>query len=260
LLFETLAQASELFTIGQESHALIEGMPTLNAGMRGFDSNRLVADDASAAVSSELRRRLLEQLRDRDGKPPSKRPLRVLEKTPKNSLRLPFLAHIFPEAHFVYLYRDPRQTLSSMIEAWESGRFCTYRDLPGWKGLPWSLLLVPDWQELNGRPLPEIVAAQWDRTTRILLDDLAALPADRCHVVRYEDFLADPAGQSQRLCDELGLTWDRPLSDALPLSRYTVSKPDAEKWRRHADVIEPLLPALQDSIDRANRFIAEHGG
>ena len=50
-----------------------------------------------------------------------RRPLsrvRMLEKTPKNSLRVPFLARVFPEARFIYLYRDPRQVLSSMIEAW----------------------------------------------------------------------------------------------------------------------------------------------
>ncbi len=126
--------------------------------------------------------------------------------------------------------------------------------------MPWSLLLVPGWRELKGRPLPEIVAAQWERTTRILLDDLDALPADRCHAVRFDAFLADPRQQMQRLCGDLGLAWDRPLEGALPLSRYTVSKPDAEKWRRHADVIEPLLPGLQVVIDRASRFVADHGG
>ena len=45
---------------------------------------------------------------------------------------------------------------------------------------------VSDWRELNGRPLPEIVAAQWERTTRILLDDLDALPAERRHVVCFD--------------------------------------------------------------------------
>ena len=54
LLFETLAQAPGLTTIGRESHALIEGMPALNAGMRGFESNRLTAVDATPA---ECRRR-----------------------------------------------------------------------------------------------------------------------------------------------------------------------------------------------------------
>ena len=254
LLFETLAQAKGVYTIGRESHALIEDMVALNPGLLGFESNRLTASAATPAVTEELRRRTWAELRDRYGAAPTGAPSRVLEKTPKNALRVPFLAEVFPQARFVYLYRDPRQTLSSMIEAWQSGRFRTYADLPDWEGLPWSMLLVPGWRDLKGRPLQQIVAAQWEITTRVLLDDLSALPAGRCQVVHYDTFLADPAGEVKRLCEGLDLTWDRTLDKALPLSRYTVSEPSADKWRRHADLIEEVLPALQATRDRAERF------
>jgi hypothetical protein len=161
MLFETLARAPRLFTIGGESHQLIEGVPQLSPESRGFESNRLLAQDAAPEVIDTLRGRFHEALRDReDQRPPPGRPVRMLEKTPKNSLRVPFLARVFPEARFIYLYRDPRQVLSSMIEAWQSGRFRTYPQLPGWSGPAWSLLLIPGWRELIGRPLHEIVAAQ----------------------------------------------------------------------------------------------------
>src|SRR6185436_7295920 len=106
-----------------------------------------------------LKERFLAEVRDRDGNRPAPGPaaLRLLEKTPKNSLRVPFLARAFPDALFLYLYRDPRETISSMLDAWKSGRFATYPGLPGWKDLPWSLLLVPGWRELAGRSLAEIV-------------------------------------------------------------------------------------------------------
>ena len=254
LLFETLAQARGLYTIGQESHALIEGMPALNPGLRGYDSNRLPARAATQAVVQNLRKRMRAELRDRDGAAPVAAPVRVLEKTPKNALRVPFLAEVFPQARFVYLYRDLRQTLSSMIEAWQSGRFCTYAGLPAWEGLPWSMLLVPGWRDLKGRSLQQIVAAQWEITTRILLDDLDALPAGRCQVVHYDTFLANPADEVARLCKALELPWDRPLDKTLPLSRYTVTAPAADKWRRHAGLIEEVLPALQVTRDRAEHF------
>ncbi len=45
-------------------------------------------------------------------------------------------------------YREPQENVSSIIEGWESGRFVMYPDLPGWRGLPWSFLLVPGWREL----------------------------------------------------------------------------------------------------------------
>jgi hypothetical protein len=256
LLFETLAQAPGVCTTGRESHALIEGIPALDPALHGFPSNRLDAVAATAPSAETLRQHFLAELRDRDGHPATTRPLRMLEKTPKNALRVPFLAQVFPEAQFVYLYRDPRQTLSSMIEAWQSGRFRTYSELPGWTGLPWSLLLVPGWRALIGRPLQEIVAAQWDITMRMLLDDLDALPAGSCHVARYDSFLVNPAGEVGRLCSALDLGWDRPFDGALPLSRYTVSEPAADKWRRHEGLIEQMLPGLQDTIDRVERFAA----
>jgi hypothetical protein len=254
LLFETLAKAPGLYTIGRESHALIEGTPGLSAGELGYDSNRLNAAAATSELTEALRSRFFAALGDRDGRASEQRPVRMLEKTPKNALRIPFLVNVFPEAQFIYLHRDPRETLSSMIEAWQSGGFRTYPNLPGWTGLPWSLLLVPGWRDLIGRPLPEIVAAQWATTTRILLDDLAALPPERCHVARYDAFVTDPATEVARLCDVLGLDWDRALDAALPLSRYTVTEPAPGKWYRHADLIIPMLPGLQPTLDRAERL------
>lgn len=254
MLFETLARAPRLFTIGDESHQLIEGLPQLTPESRGFDSNRLLADDVTPVVAEALRRRFYEALRDREGSRPSPGlAVRMLEKTPKNSLRLPFLARVFPEAQFIYLYRDPRQVLSSMIEAWTTGRFRTYPQLPDWTGAQWSLLLVPGWRELIGRPLHEIVAAQWNAATRLLLDDLEALPVERRSVARYDALVAEPAAEIRRLCEATGLDWDQ-AGVQLRLSRYTVSPPDADKWRRHSAEIEAILPALAEQIARAERF------
>jgi hypothetical protein len=254
LLFETLAQAPRLYTIGDESHALIEGIPELRPAAKGFASNRLTAADATPAIVAALRERMDRELRDRAGAAPAPQGRsRVLEKTPKNSLRIPFLAALFPEAHFIYLQRDVRETLSSMIEAWQSGRFRTYPRLPGWGEPPWSLLLVPGWRELVGKPLHEIVAAQWQATTDILLDDLAALPEGRWSTVRYDRFVADPQQEIARLSTTLGLDWDKTLGSALPESRYTVSAPARDKWRRHEDRIMAVLPALAATIARAER-------
>ena len=259
LLFETLARAPDLYTIGTESHGLIEGVADLHPAARGFESNRLDAGAAAAQVVAELRRRFLLQLRDRDSRLPVRMPLRMLEKTPKNALRLPFLLRVFPEACFVYLHRDPRQTLSSMIEAWQSGRFRTYPRLPGWTGMSWSLLLVPGWRDLIGRPVHEIVAAQWRITNEILLEDFEALPANRRHAVAYDALLRNPQNEIARLCRELDLRWDLTLPGALPLSRYTVTPPAVEKWQRHRDLIEPLMPGLQPVIARIQRATAAVG-
>ncbi|MEO7934771.1 MAG: sulfotransferase [Dokdonella sp.] len=251
LLFETLLRAPGLYTVGGESHVQIEGMSELHPSACNFESNGLGASAATADVVAHLRERFHAALRDRDNKPPPAGPIRFLEKTPKNALRIPFLRKVFPDAHFVYLYRDPREVLSSMIEAWSSGSYRTYPQLPGWSGPDWSLLLVPGWQQLIGRPLHEIVARQWEITTRTLLDDLADVEADRIHLIRYDQFVADPQTEAQRLCRELDIEWDVQLQANLPHSRHTLTAPTREKWRRHELEINAVLPLIEATRVRA---------
>ncbi|HSK79381.1 MAG TPA: TIGR03032 family protein, partial [Thermoanaerobaculia bacterium] len=267
LLFETLAQAPGVWTTGGESHGLIEGIEGLHPEAHGWESNRLSAAEATPEAVRQLEERFLAQARDRDGHGPGDRPgnrpgepagrgLRLLEKTPKNSLRVPFLAQAFPDALFVYLYRDPRETVSSMLDAWKSGRFVTYPHLPGWKDLAWSLLLVPGWRELGGRSLGEIVTEQWITATRILLDDLEALPADRWCVAGYDRLVSDPQAEIERLCDFTGLAWDRPLTAPLPLSRHTLTSPAPGKWRHNAGELQEVIARVTPVAERARRVFA----
>ncbi len=251
LLFETLAQAPRLYTIGGESHRLIEAVPGLAPAARGFDSNRLTAADATSETVAALTRAFLDALRDRDGAGAPLGPVRLLEKTPKNALRVQFLAAAFPGARFVYLYRDPRETLSSMLDAWRSGRFVTYPQLPDWSGPLWSLLLTPGWRELAGRPLEEIVARQWQATIDTLLDDLDTLAPERWCVASYDRLVAEPQAEIERLCGFLELDWDRELTAPLPLARHALSSPDPEKWRRNAEELKRVMPGVTATAERA---------
>lgn len=253
LLFETLEQAPGLFTTGNESHGLIERIPGLSPADHGWGSNGLASADATPVVVDQLAQGFLADLHDRDGKQPEGC-FRMLEKTPKNALRVPFFNAAFPDALFVFLYRDPRQTLSSMIEAWVSGRFRTYPRLKGWTGPAWSFLLVPGWPALNGRPLPEIVANQWAITMNRLLDDLEQIPSTRIRTVDYGEFLASPQSTMVHLTASLDLDWDGQLESPLPLSKTTLSRPDSDKWRQMADVIDAVWPIVQPADARARAF------
>ena len=255
LLFETLAQSPDACTIGGEGHGLIEGIAGLDVVSRGYASNRLDAADASSDVAAALRARFQAQVFDRQRRAPDGR-FRLLEKTPKNALRIPFLAQVFPDARFIYLHRDPREVLASMLEAWESGGFRTYPQLPGWTGQPWSLLLVPGWRDLIGRPLAEIVAAQWETTTRTLLDDLDTLAPQRRTVARYDALLADPEAEVARLCAAVEFGWDRDLGASLPLANHTVTPPRPDKWRAREAELAPALARIATTIERAARVAA----
>jgi hypothetical protein len=254
LLYETFEQAPGLYSTGNESHGIIESVRGLAPSEKGWASNRLDAGDATPERAEELAARFYQSLRDRDGNLANGR-IRMLEKTPKNAVRVPFFDAVWTDAIFIYLYRDVRETLYSMMEAWQSGGFRTYPVLPGWQGPPWSMLLVPGWQGLNGMQLPEIVAHQWAITTDTLISDLERLDADRIHVVDYATLLASPQQEIERLAAAVGLSWDRALGDTLPLSKTTVSKPNRDKWRRIQPVIDSIWPIVERADARARGFL-----
>jgi uncharacterized protein (TIGR03032 family) len=256
LLFETLQRCPDLATIGGESHQVIEGIPSLTPATHRWDSNRLDATDATDGVVAHLKDRFVARLRDREGARP-RGPTRMLEKTPKNALRVPFLARAFPDARFVYLYRDPRETVSSMFDAWRSGRFVTYPSLPGWSGPPWSLVLTPDWRDLNGRPLGEIVSHQWATATEVLLDDLERLDPSRWCVASYDALVNDPRTEIERVCAFIGVEWDDALAEPLPESRHTLDSPHPDKWRRNADDLEPHAEVLATAAARARAVFGD---
>ena len=259
LVFETLSVTPQLWTVAGEAHWLVESIPELRPGAPGVDSNRLTAAHCSDAVARRIEDELLENLRDPEGRalPAGLHDVRVLEKTPKNALRIPFFAKLFPDARFVFLWRDPRENVASIIEAWRSGKWTTYRELDGWDG-PWSLLLPPGWQRLRGKPLEEVAAYQWDAANRTVLDDLASLPRDRWASLSYAELLANPRGAAQRLCGFAGIEFDASLAarvaGALPLSRYTQAAPDPEKWRRHEAEILRVLPSIEPTWRRLQQL------
>jgi uncharacterized protein (TIGR03032 family) len=266
LLFETLARSPDLWTVGGESHAVIETIAALHPAHHGWDSNRLTAADGTPEAARELTEAFGARLRDRDRNPPpaallaDPAGLRLLEKTPKNALRVPFFAVVWPESLFVYLYRDPRETISSLLDAWRSGRFVTYPYLPGWPPPPhpaWSLLLVPGWRELAGKDLAEIAARQWAAATAQLLDDLAALPAGRWCVASYDRLVTKPQAEIARLCNFLDLAWDQELTAPLPPSRHTLTSPEPDKWRHNGELLKPVLPLVAEVAQRARDLFAD---
>lgn len=258
LLFETLATSRGLATVGGEAHWLVEDFDELRVGAPGVDSNRLSADRFSVELARRMHEMLATRLRDSSGRAVTPfEAHRLLEKTPKNALRIPLFNRVFPDAQFVFLWRDPRENLSSILEAWRSGLWQTYRELEGFEG-PWSLLLPPGWRHLSGRPLEDIAAFQWESTNRIVLDDLSLLPADRWTVLQYSDLIADAPGTIERLCRFLDLELDDQLrarlAGPLPFARYTHTPPSSGKWEMNREAIERVLPRVAATWERLKGF------
>lgn len=262
LLFETLRHCQALWSLGDEGHGVIERHRELSPRPFSSDSNRLTEADLTTALAQQLRQDFLAALVDHRGQalPRSGNgTVRMLEKTPKNILRVPFFLSLYPDARFIYLYRDPLENVSSIMDGWRSGRFTTYLDKTTPHGT-WSFLLPPGWEQVRERPLVEIASYQWTACHRHALRDLGRLDDSRWCAVNFSRFLANPEAEVQRLCDFMAVPMDaglrRHCQQDLPLSRYTLDRPAVAKWRRNEAALATVLDDLAPMVDQINRFCA----
>jgi hypothetical protein len=258
LLFETLTKSTDFWKIGGESHAVFESIDRFNPMMGMCDSNALSADNATPAIVAQIRLQFFQQLRNSLGQGfqsqagPIISPPRLLEKTPKNALRVSLLNEIFPDALFIYLYRNPRENISSMMDAWQSGRFVTYDKLSG-RGSPWSLLLPPGWQSYNDASLEQITAFQWRAANTAILSELSRLDRRRWMVVSYRQQAYDTVNTVKKICEFCDVSPDGILDSLsggrLPLSQYTLTAPIAEKWHKNASALSKVMSDLRETVD-----------
>jgi len=184
----------------------------------------------------------------------------VLDKTCINVMRVPYLHRLFPQARFVYIHRDGRDNVSSLIDGWmHDGHFGLSKllgplpcgvNIGGGTFRDWSFLLPPGWRAYNDAPLEEVCAYQWLTANRLALDALAKLPAEQWIRLRYEDLFERPVEMFREVFERLGLPFDDSVRersaslDARPTS-IVRGAPKKEKWKeRHAAMIERILPRI----------------
>ncbi|HEX3706726.1 MAG TPA: TIGR03032 family protein [Mycobacteriales bacterium] len=260
LLYSVLSQVDGVCFRDDNAPDSVDQLAALHPSSRDWTSGRLDRD-AAAAISREDGDRLatvmLRGARDRDDAavPDGATEVTLLEASARHALRVPFLAQVFPSARFVLMARHAGPSVSSLAEAWRSGRFIPYPRLPDWTGQrAWAYPLIEGWRELADREPHEIAAIQWQRVTDLLLDDLSALDADRWTTTSYEALIQDPQDAAEQLCSWLGATWDRELRPPLPVTASTVSPPRPGKWRER-DVISRVLPSVQPTATRVADLI-----
>ena len=75
-------------------------------------SDRLTSADATPQVCDYIRNEFATRAKKQGG-------LRILEKSPSNSLRLEFVDQVFPDAKFVHIIRDGTQSVLSIYRFWK---------------------------------------------------------------------------------------------------------------------------------------------
>jgi Sulfotransferase family len=272
MLFQALSTHPALWSLYRESQEIIEKQ--MHPALQRHDTDELAAEDlssqdaqdlvrsfydrvgnaeASGAVNSKipiiLRARLnrLLTLGSNGSKPSS---IRIVEKNPQNSFRLPFLQRLFPDARFLFISRAPAANIASIYRGWHEPRFKTCAlpsgfVIPGYRASSWSFGRPPGWRDMNGRSLIEICAFQWRAYNEACLRDIPQL-AQRVLHVRYEDLAEGPRKVLAEIAEWADLD-PRPLerfADGLPVVN-TWSRPRADKWRSLAPQIEQVLPSVR---------------
>jgi hypothetical protein len=243
VVFDLLRASPSLASIGQEGHVLWESFH--HPREHGWRSNAVGPGD----VRSFERRYLAWAI----GALARPRGARFLDKTPRNSLRLPYLDALFPDAQYVFVQRDGRATVSSLVVAWREREHPAYVlpvpfSIPGIPERQWHFILPPGWRDLDGRRLEEVCARQYVTATDAILEFRGGLDPARFVDLRYEDLLRDPAGQMEHVHQAL----DVPFADTQARrAREHVRASGPEKWRTATpDEIERVLPAIEPMLER----------
>lgn len=181
---------------------------------------------------------------------------RFVEKTASNCFRLGYVNEVFPDAKIIYLVRDGRNNVNSLINAWlHPSRFFTY-DVPEVlhvKGYPhgrWKFVLPPGWRQYINRSLAEVCAFQWRACHEAMLAETTKPKYEgRVLRIKLERFIAEPERFLRELAEFIEVPYGEYFRLAATSKLPIVNSPDndisQDKWRyQNRETVEQILPSI----------------
>jgi tetratricopeptide (TPR) repeat protein len=158
-----------------------------------------------------------------------------IDKNPLNTVRLPIIAKLFPEAKIIFALRDPRDVV-----------------LSAWRRLYYSQL--PEFMTLEG-------AAEFYASVMQLAEIYRAKLQLPIHELRHEALVNDFEPEVRRALDFMGLGWDPAVAEfaRAPVVNVTPSasqigrglnREGVGQWRRHAADLAPVSRILEPWVQR----------
>jgi len=235
----------------------------------GRRHDRFDERDATPRVIRYIRRRFLRYQTSHGG-------LRVMEKTPSNVMRIPYVHAIFPESKFLYVVREPLANLNSTDIRWNNVPIRRRRamrritetppmQLPhyGWIFLSelykmkilkrsrksvWGVRYPGIYDDLKRMTVEEVIAKQWVACVKQAEADFAKLTPGIVLRVRYEDFVSCPVEHFERICAHFGLRMTPEFAEHVGA---TVDPNRQSKWRRlDEDLLRRCVPIYREEMER----------
>ena len=226
----------------------------------------LTADDASPIICNRIRKRFRRYVEDAQK-------LRLVEKTPSNCLRIPFLHAVYPNAKIILVVRDGRSVFRSTNEIMKKNvpvsriaqrAFETpFTEWPAYVPRAFSTLS----RKLTGRrlnfwgPRPEgwhdwlkhdppnvVLAKQWSATITRAVEDGSKLDSDHFFQFKYEDMMASPSELMSRIVDFAQLP---NASKLIQRVKEDADPTRQDKWKSELDnaTLEEIRPFMEPTLN-----------
>ena len=231
-LLEVILEGHPDVTSAEEKESLIDSVREFMR--RPEDLERLVQASPAALDSARAAywRRVASTGVEAEGKI-------FVDKHPLNTLKLPLIARLFPDAKIIFACRDPRDIVLSC-----------FRHRFEMSAAIYELLT------LDG------AARYYDAVMQLAVRLTGLLPLDVC-LVRHEDLVTEFAREMKRICAFLGVEWTPGMKDfaARTKKRGVLTPSTAQlvrglnteglgQWRRYRTQMAPLLAALDPWVKR----------
>jgi Sulfotransferase family len=232
---------------------------------------------SDALTSAEARPEVMRFIRRRFDRLARRQHLSVVvEKTCANTLRVPFVDAVLPDAQYIYVVRDGRDAVASAMAKWtappdlgyllKKARYLPLSDLPVFcfrflnnqlRRLLNSERRIRNWgpcfegmDDLARRvTLEELCARQWQASIDSTDRALEQIDPSRVHRLRYEDFVAAPEAHMGGILRFLDLDAEVVVPGVSAVHRDSIGR-----WRR---VLSPS--GLQTVMDIICPTLKRHG-
>lgn len=238
-------------------------------GNRSFPTDELTRVHATPLVKQRIVRAFERlQIQNRDAT--------IVEKTCANSLRVEFVAEVFPSAKFVHIVRDGRDVSVSAMQRWKAkldipylvkkARFVPWDDLPYYAAnylqtrigklqskenrLSWWGPKFTGMEALRGSdvPLAVVCATQWKACVSSSVHQLGTLPKSQVLQTSYESFVTQPRETLCKVLDFLEVAVEeRRIADAT----NDIRSSSKGNWRRKlsAPDCEAIAPIVNPTLE-----------
>jgi len=161
----------------------------------------------------------------------------IIEKTVSNTLRIPFLLELFPNAKFIILYRDGRDVVESVRRQWNVVPPVSYQlkkmlSIPVFQVIPYLFKYALNIIKLKLNPnrstkshvwgvkykgyendmnddLLTFCSKQWIHCANAIIENQNKIPLANKLIIRYEDLVMDPKNQFQEIAEFLDLNFQQ---------------------------------------------------